>query len=114
VPTLGLWMPVLERNLMGVAVLAVCAQPLRRSIAIPPRSNWVSLVAIGVVDTGGTVAYNRGLAGDIPGVVATLGSLFSVVTVILAYVVLGERLSRRQWGGVAIIFSAIALIGGAA
>jgi len=39
-----------------------------------------------------------------------LGSMFSAVTLLLAFVVLGERLSRRQWLGVAMIFAGIVLI----
>jgi drug/metabolite transporter (DMT)-like permease len=42
--------------------------------------------------------------------VAVLGSLFSPITVLLAYIFLHERLARWQWVGVGVIFVAIALI----
>lgn len=111
VPTLGLWVPVIERNVMGLALLPLLARPLRQSIALPPRRTWLALAAIGLIDTLGTAAYNMGLGHDASGVVAVLGSLFSPVTVILAFVILGERLSRPQWGGVAVTFVAVALVG---
>ncbi len=111
VPTLGLWVPVIERNVMGLVVIPLVAFPLRQSIALPPPKTWLSLAAIGVIDTCGTAAYNYGLGADVSGAVAVLGSLFSPITVILAFVILGERLARHQWGGMLLIFAAVTLVG---
>jgi len=47
------------------------------------------------------------------GVVTVLGSLFGAVTLILAFAILGERLARRQWVGVGLIFTGILLINAA-
>lgn len=111
VPSLGLWVPVVERNLMGLAVIPLLAFPLRQPIAVPSLRAWLSLAVIGLVDTCGTVAYNYGLTADVSGAVAVLGSLFSPITVILAFVILGERLARHQWSGVVLIFAAVIMIG---
>lgn len=111
VPGLGLWLPVFESRMMALVLLPVLARPLRQSIALPPLATWPLLLVVGIIDTCGTVAYNRGLGSDAPGVVAVLGSLFSPVTLLLAFVLLGERLARRQWAGVLVIFAAIALVG---
>jgi drug/metabolite transporter (DMT)-like permease len=111
VPGLGPWVPVLAARAMALLLLPALAAPLRQSIAPPPWSAWPGLLAIGLLDTGANVAYNVGLRSDAPGVVAVLGSLFSPITVLLAFVVLGERLAGRQWLAVAVIFGAIAAIG---
>jgi drug/metabolite transporter (DMT)-like permease len=91
--------------------LALFVRPMRQSIAVPPRSLWLNFVVVGFVTTLGEVAYNIGVQGTTPGIVAVLSSLFSPVTVLLALVFLRERLARHQWIGVGIIFVATLLIG---
>ncbi len=61
--------------------------------------------------TIGEIAYNVGVQGMTPGIVAVLSSLFSPVTVLLALIFLHERLARRQWVGIGIIFVATLLTG---
>jgi drug/metabolite transporter (DMT)-like permease len=111
VPVLGPWVPVLAGRVVALILLPALARPLQQSIALPPRATWPSLLAIGLLDAGANVAYNVGLHSDAPGVVAVLGSLFSPITVILAFVFLRERLAVRQWVGVGVIFVAVAAIG---
>jgi drug/metabolite transporter (DMT)-like permease len=111
VPGLGPWVPVLAGRMMALILLPALAWPLQQSIALPSQATWPSLLAIGLLDAGANVGYNVGLHSDAPGVVAVLGSLFSPITVILAFVFLRERLAARQWVGVGIIFVAVAAIG---
>ncbi|MEO7001640.1 MAG: EamA family transporter [Ktedonobacterales bacterium] len=72
----------------------------------------VFVIPTSLLDTAANVAYNVGIdnAGALTSVVATLSSLFSVVTVLLAWVFLRERLARWQWVGVAAIFVGVALV----
>lgn len=111
VPSLGPWLPVLLSRIVALVLLPLLARPLRQSLATPTRDLWLTLAAIGVLDTAANAAYNIGIRSDTPGVVAVLGSLFSPITVLLAFVLLRERLSQRQWLGVALIFAAVAAIG---
>lgn len=111
VPTLGPWLPVLESRIITITLLPLLALPLGQSVAPPPRALWSRVAVIGMIDTVANAAYNAGVRSDAPGVVAVLGSLFSPVTVVLAFIILRERLSARQWVGVALIFVAVAAIG---
>ncbi len=111
VPTVGPWLPVFESRVASLALLPLLAAPLRQSIAPPPLHVWPMITAIGLIDTFANAAYNIGIRSDVPGVVAVLGSLFSPITVVLAFAVLGERVSTRQWLGVTLIFVAVAAIG---
>lgn len=71
------------------------------------------LVAIGVFDTAANVLIAAASTHGAAGVVAVLSSLYPVVTIVLAWLVLGERLGRakRVGGAVAIAGAALVAIG---
>jgi drug/metabolite transporter (DMT)-like permease len=93
----------------GVATLLIAAAFVRPSMRIEPAL-LPSLVAIGVFDVLANslfaVATNHGLLS----LVAVAGSLYSAVTVLLAWFVLGERLAVPQRAGVVTALAGVALI----
>jgi drug/metabolite transporter (DMT)-like permease len=68
------------------------------------------VIPTALLDTTANVAYNLGIGAALTSLVSVLSSLFSPVTVLLAWIFLGERLSRWQWAGVAAIFAGVALV----
>jgi len=90
--------------LLGLAVLAMRRERLASLRGVP-----IALLA-GILDAGGSIFYllaQRSLRLD---VAAVLSSMYPAFTVILAYFVLGERISAAQWAGVTLCVVAIALI----
>ncbi|MGA3407037.1 MAG: EamA family transporter [Candidatus Bathyarchaeia archaeon] len=80
------------------------------------KARWLassfSLVAfVGVVDSLAIVAYNLGIIVGAVVVVSFVSSLFSVIAILLARIVLKERLVSHQMVAVIIIISGIAIIG---
>jgi drug/metabolite transporter (DMT)-like permease len=65
---------------------------------------------IGLLDLGGNVLLAVATTKGLVGVVSVLTSLYPVVTVALAQLLLGERMSRIQAAGVAAAFAGVALI----
>ena len=67
------------------------------------------LVGVGVFDTASNVFVATATTYGAVGIVAVLGSLYPVVTMVLARLVLGERLgiSKRVGGGVALAGAAL-------
>ncbi len=87
----------------SVALVVVVA--LATSTAIrPPRALLPMLVGIGIFDTGANVFVAVATTYGAAGIVAVLSALYPVVTVVLARLLLGERLGapRRAGGGLAI------------
>ncbi len=111
VAPLGPYIPTMIGRFVTLVLLALLVRPLRQSIALPPRDLWLKIGAAASITTFGEIAYNIGVQGTTPGIVAVLSSLFSPVTVLLALIFLRERLIRRQWVGVGLIFIATFLIG---
>lgn len=109
-PVLGGALPVWLMRLMGAFIVVLL--PLRRRTvpAIPRGSIWWPLAASALLDTTAFVANNMGLAVGPVSVVTVLASLFGALAVLLAWIFLDERLSRRQWFGVTLIFVGVALV----
>jgi drug/metabolite transporter (DMT)-like permease len=84
--------------------------PLWFAPRLPPRAFWLFVVPTALLDTSANIAYNLGITQALVSVVVVLSSLFSAVTVLLAWIFLRERLRGWQWLGVAAIFAGIALV----
>ncbi len=68
------------------------------------------LVATGLFDTGANLLYGASARHGLISVVSVLGTLYPVVLVALAFVLLHERISRPQLAGVALALAGVALI----
>ena len=83
----------------------------RRSWPRRLRPHWAALVAIGFLDTGGNALFAAASSTHgLLSVVSVLASLYPVVTVLLARLVLGERVQRTQEAGVIAVLAGVVLI----
>jgi drug/metabolite transporter (DMT)-like permease len=95
-------------RLVFTAVLVAAVAVLRPGRA--PRALVPSLVLLGLLDIAGTLFFAVATSRGLLSVVAVLGSLYPVVVIALARVVLHERLARVQLVGAAIALAGAALI----
>ena len=91
------------------ALLVLTALVLRPSFALRERDLPV-LLLIGVLDTAGNALFAVATTKSLLALAAVLAQLYPVVTVLLARVILGERISRGQGIGVVSAFAGVALI----
>ncbi|HEX7735686.1 MAG TPA: EamA family transporter [Ktedonobacteraceae bacterium] len=110
VPELGGIAPIWLIRLLTPCVLALCAVPARQSIRPPAGSVWWQILVMGTLDTTAFICLTIGLTTDQVSVVSVLSSLFSAVTVFLAWLFLREKLAWNQWLGIIIIFLGIILV----
>jgi drug/metabolite transporter (DMT)-like permease len=106
------WAVVAARS-ASVLVAVLGALFVTRTSLRPPRALLSMLVAIGVFDTGANVLVAFATTKGAAGIVAVLSALYPVVTVLLARLLLGERLSaaRRVGGAVALAGAALVAAG---
>ena len=91
---------VVAARAASVSVAVVAAAFTATSLR-PPRALLPMLVGVGVFDTGANVLVAAATTHGAAGIVAVLGALYPVVTVVLAWLLLGEHLSRsKRMGGV--------------
>ncbi len=110
VPLLGSAPAVWVIRLTSVVMTAAVILLLRRPMALPGvgANRWI--LGIGILDTSAYIFNNYGILREQVSVVSVLASLYGAVTVALAATILGEKVSRMQWLGIAAIFAGIVLI----
>lgn len=105
----GLWPIALSRSssslvLSGLALALTGRQPRGIRQLLPAG------IAIGTLEAGGIVALFLALQHGPISIASVLLSLYPVTTVLLATVVLGERMSRPQLAGLALALISVILI----
>lgn len=90
------------------AMLAVF--PIRRERFSLPLRWWPFFCLHGVLDSGGLLFLLLGSGGRYDEVTAVVASTFSVITVILAWLILKERMTKTQGVGLALIFICVAVL----
>ena len=103
----GTLLLVLSRVLpvLGLAVLARA-----RGMALPPRDATLLLVLAGTLDCSATGLYAVANTKGALSIVAVVGSLYPVMTLFLARVVLSERIRPVQQAGVVAALAGVAMI----
>jgi drug/metabolite transporter (DMT)-like permease len=102
-------MRVTSMTVLSVVLLVVLARGLRERLRLDRRD--LALVAVvGIGDVAANLTFGLASTRGLVSVVAVLGSLYPVVTALLARVLLGERLGAAQTLGVAGALGGVALI----
>jgi len=109
-PHAGMW-PLLVARTVSVTIFAVMAIAAGRSIRMPARVTGLVIVA-GVMDMLANALYLLATRQGPLSIVVTLSSLYPASTVLLARIVLGERLRPWQITGVGCALAAVVLIVG--
>lgn len=104
--------PLLTVAAMRLASLVLfgTAALVRRGVGPVGVRDVPALVGVGVADASANMLYGLASTMGLVSVVAVLGSLYPVVTVLLARGLLGERLQPIQTVGVAVAITGVALL----
>jgi drug/metabolite transporter (DMT)-like permease len=104
----GMW-PLVASRLVSVIIFGTAAIAGTRSFRMPSQLVTLTVVC-GAIDMLANALYLLAARQGPLSVVVTLASLYPASTVLLARVVLGERLNARQITGVGCALAAIVLI----
>ena len=91
-------------SVLGVLLLA------RRHPVRAPRGTAGPIIAAGVFDVAANVLYLLSTREGLLSIVAVLTSLYPVSTVLLARIVLGERIARPQIAGLGVALGGVVLM----
>jgi drug/metabolite transporter (DMT)-like permease len=95
----------------SLSFLVVAAVVLRAPLRIP-RTSVAAVAAVGLADVTANALFAFASRHGLLSLVAVLGSLYPIVTVLLAHILLGERLTRPQQIGIAVALTGVAAIAG--
>jgi uncharacterized membrane protein len=94
----------------GSLTLLGAAAIVRRPPIGGPPSRWLPVAVIGLLDVSANGLFALATTKGLLAVVSVLGSLYPVTTVLLAHLVLGERLSTLQRAGVTAALVGVAIV----
>jgi len=99
----------------SLSLLVAGALALRAPLApLAPRRTLLPAIAlVGLLDSSANALFVFATRGGYLSVVSVLGSLYPVVTLLAAHVVLSERITRVQRGGVALALVGVCVVAGA-
>ena len=105
------WVILISRS-CSLLIVVAAALVIRPELPRDARS-LLPLAAVGILDLGANGLYAVATTEGLLSIVAVLGSLYPAVTVVLARLVLAERLTRVQAAGViATLFGVVAISAG--
>jgi drug/metabolite transporter (DMT)-like permease len=104
----GLW-PVWGARAASVSVMTVVLLARGRPPKVPPAARWL-VAAAGVLDVAANALFDVAAREGLLSLVAVISSLYPASTVVLARVVLHERVERRQQVGLALALAGVLLI----
>jgi drug/metabolite transporter (DMT)-like permease len=100
---------MLTQRVASVALVGLAVAAVRPGLPGAP-TRLGALALVGLLDAGANGLYAWATTQGLLSVVAVLGSLYPVATVLLARFVLGERVRRIQELGIAAAVTGAALI----
>ncbi|MGH9748955.1 MAG: EamA family transporter [Candidatus Polarisedimenticolia bacterium] len=107
-PSAGLW-PLVAARAVSVSCFILAGLTARKRL-LPRRESMPIVIGGGTLDMAANVLYLLAVRHGPLSIVATLTSLYPASTILLARIVLGERLRPLQGAGVACAAVAILLI----
>lgn len=106
--TAVLW-PLTAARIAAVITLIVFIA-LSKQVYIPPKNVLPVIIIAGVFDTGGNTFFALASQAGRLDIASIISSLYPAGTVLLAWLILKEKLSSKQWIGVAAALIAIVFI----
>jgi drug/metabolite transporter (DMT)-like permease len=105
----GIFWPLVGARVATIPIFIIVAY-YSKKLEIPGIKYLPLILFAGFLDTGGNVFYVLAAKTGRLDIAAILTSLYPAVTVLLAWVLLKERLKSRQWIGVFAVLIAVVLI----
>ncbi len=95
---------------VGSLTLLVAVGLLTRSSLRVPRVSLAAVAAVGLADVSANALFAFAAGHGLLALIAVLGSLYPVVTILLAHLLLAERLTRAQLAGIAVALAGVCAI----
>lgn len=109
VPTLGWFLPIFAIVVLNSATYFAVSRAVNKTM-LPSKSSIPFIVLSGALTTAGFLSYGVGVTYGKAAIVAPLSAAQAFVTVLLALVIVKEKLEAEQGIGVACILAGVVLL----
>jgi uncharacterized membrane protein len=107
--TISVLWPIFLLRIMSIVILFILGKATKNTF-IPPRNDCSFLIIIGVLDVAGNVFFILAARSGRLDIATVISSLYPGSTIVLAYFLLHEYVSRGQKYGLALALVAIIMI----
>lgn len=104
------WAVLMQRLTFVALVAPVVLVVWRRGRLAVARRDLPAIALVGLLDVGALALLSEATTRGLIGVVSVIASLYPVTTVVLAHLLLGERIAVSQRAGVVGAFAGVALV----
>ncbi len=104
------WAVLTQRLTIVTLVVPIALVAWRRGRLVATRRDLPAIAVIGLLDMGALALLSEATTRGMLGVVSVIASLYPVTTVVLAHLLLGERIAVWQRAGVVGAFAGVALV----
>ncbi|MDQ4124191.1 MAG: DMT family transporter, partial [Actinomycetota bacterium] len=104
----GLW-PLVGGRTASLTILTILVLARRERVAAAPGTR-LPIVAAGVLDVAANLLYLLATREGLLSIVAVLTSLYPATTILLARIVLGERMGRLQVAGLGLAAAGVVMM----
>ncbi|NEW05717.1 DMT family transporter [Paenibacillus sp. SYP-B3998] len=102
-PSLGAFLPVLITRIVQLLCALSFVRIRRIQLSKLSFSTGMILILAALLDSGALISFNLGQSLSYTTSTTALASLYSLITILLAWIFFKERLSKAQWTGIAIV-----------
>ena len=103
------WWASLVFRMVSTSVIVVAVAVQRPTLGVPARIlPWLALIGFG--DMFGNLLFAAASTSGLVSITSVLASLYPIVTVVLARIVLSEKVARSQEAGIGLTLAGVALI----
>lgn len=104
------WAVLMQRVTFVALVAPIALAVWGRGKLVVSRRDLPAIALVGLLDVGALALLSEATTRGMIGVVSVIASLYPVTTVVLAHLLLGERIALSQRAGVVGAFAGVALV----
>jgi drug/metabolite transporter (DMT)-like permease len=109
-PVLGSHSTVFVMRVAALAFFTMVLIAMKRPVQLQSNSSFRWILPLGALDTLALWFLNQGLLTGFTSVVSVITSLYSTVTIVLGYVLIGERITKLQQIGIVSTLTGVVLV----